>query len=73
MEEGRSNSILLSIGAGLDIGLFEYLTITPFVRLVYGLKHDWEWLAEENNESLTRDVMTGLHLVYRLDYKKRRF
>ena len=72
--DGSSGALLLSIGGGLDFGLFEYLTLTPYVKLVHGIEQKWSGSEQEiSSGSTTRDVMAGLHLVYRLDYKKRRF
>ncbi len=76
--EGSKLNFVLGLGAGLDIGLTDYLTITPLLRYVLGFGSEWSGLqfdgfTEIPSESDTRDLQTGLRITYRLDYKQSRF
>ncbi|MDX1684614.1 MAG: hypothetical protein R3275_05210 [Saprospiraceae bacterium] len=77
--ESSGVAFLSGIGAGLDVGVAEYFTITPFVRYVIGFNTEWPQSdptnADEGNsiQSSTRDFLAGLNVIYRFDYKKRRF
>lgn len=66
---------LAGIGAGVDIGIAEYFTITPFIRYHLGFSPEWQ-IPDTNNElvattSVIKDLQLGLNLTYRLDYKRR--
>ena len=76
--EDSALHLVIGIGAGLDIGLNDYITITPLLRYVLGFGATWNGLQFEGSdpittESNTRDLQTGLRLTYRLDYKQSRF
>lgn len=75
--EGEQIHFLLGFGGGLDVGISEYITLTPFVRYVLGFGVPWSVtdinVGETEYSSNTRDLLLGLNLIYRLDYKKRRF
>lgn len=73
-----STVLLLAVGAGLDIGITDYITLTPFVRYWAGWNAEWQDLTLDPNESSivstrTGDVTLGLRTTYRLDYKRNRF
>ena len=76
--EGSKLNFALGIGTGLDIGLTDYLTITPLIRYVLGFGSEWSGIhftgaAATAVESNTRDLQTGIRITYRLDYKQSRF
>lgn len=68
----------IGLGAGLDIGLAEFFTISPFIRYDLGLGNSWASIESsginiEETKSTTKDLLLGLAMQYRLDYKRRRF
>ena len=65
----------IKVGAGLDIGINDLLTLTPFVRYKYMPSVDWEGLAainiDENAEYETANLgflQFGVRLGLRPDY-----
>lgn len=58
----------LSVGAGLDIGISDLLTITPIVQYRYQFPMQWDELQAQSS-SYGR-VMFGARLGFRLDYKE---
>lgn len=66
------SAIVLRLGAGvgLDIGLSDFITITPLVRYYYLPNLTWEGIATEKNGSDTTNggqVFAGLRLGLRFD------
>ena len=67
----------VGIGLGLDIGISQYFTITPWIRHGFELGLDWADLAlfevsSESDYKINQNTTTfGLRMGYRYDYKKR--
>jgi hypothetical protein len=74
-DQNSSIAGIFHVGAGLDIGAGEYLTLTPWVRYNYRLQQEWaesESLGLVPPPTSTSIFLTaGLRIGYRWDYKRR--
>ncbi len=77
---GNDLSVGVGIGAGLDFGLSDFITVTPFVRYSYYPNLEWEDLhailsvndppspdAADNNNTDAVQLFLGLRLGFRFD------
>lgn len=77
----RDVSFRLAAGAGLDLGLSDLFTVTPWVQGVWMPSADWDGLSEAlyvDGDSLdeTSQVLSigfGVRFLFRPDYKRGRF
>ncbi len=76
---GESLAFFFSLGAGLDIGITKYLTVTPWIRFQRHLNQNWQSiyynitgdeLRTLDIESSVSDLLLGLRVGYRFDYRK---
>lgn len=79
--KGNSTSWFAGLGAGLDIGVSDFLTITPYLRAQYLGEHEWPGLTStfydqprDSNLNLSTGFETvfGIRAGFRLDEQKRR-
>lgn len=68
-DSNNENAIVVffGIGAGLDIGLSDFLTVTPLVRLNYAPSVSWPGFHPQNRESSILQTAVGIRLGLRLD------
>lgn len=69
----RNNNFVFtgSIGAGLDIGINDFITITPLINWAHWFTPEWSGLAESSPSDLesthTTAVQMGLRVGFRFD------
>ena len=77
--DNRQLNFHAGVGAGLDIGIADIFTISPFVIYRMGFGHEWNdlYIAFNRGEVSTLDTKTslkqlnfGLRLMFRPDYVK---
>jgi hypothetical protein len=56
----NNSSIIGSIGIGLDIGINDYVTITPTLAWQHWITPEWSGLSQGLNESLERTTLSGI-------------
>ena len=66
LEQLNEKQSLFSIGfgAGLDLGINRFLTLTPFARFNWFTKADWKNLTVNSNDPPTQKNETSLSQVY---------
>jgi len=75
--ESSSANFKISIGAGLDIGINELITITPFANYTKRLSTEWSpWayqgISSENGlSSSVNQTEFGLRTIWRFDYVRK--
>ncbi len=72
----HSDNVVGKIGgaAGLDIGLSDFITVTPLLSMTYLTSSKWEGLNKDGSAGQLKDYMylgIGLRVVYRSDGKRR--
>ena len=76
-ESYASVSPIFGIGAGLDIGLTDLITITPFIQYQVAINDNWESFAIDHNRNELVEFETssfqqlhfGFRIGFRPDYK----
>lgn len=65
-ENSSTTAFNIGVGLGLDIGLTDFITITPLVKYSYFTKTDWEGLIgiENGVNQPTADISSSLNQLY---------
>jgi hypothetical protein len=68
--EDKNNTWTLGVGAGLDIGVSDFLTVTPLVRVYHSPNHTWNNLPDVRGEptkvdSSIQQLYAGIRLGLR--------
>ena len=75
IEDTSITSMRLGAGLGLDIGIADFLTISPFALYSINFGNNWENQANEyggipaENTSSLNQLHFGMRLIFRPDYK----
>lgn len=77
VESSASIAPTVGAGLGLDIGLTDLITITPYIQYQLAINDEWESLATDHNRSELIDFETssfqqfhfGIRVGFRPDYK----
>jgi len=77
IEDTSITSFRLGAGLGLDIGLTDFLTISPFALYSINFGNNWEnqltsydfSLASQDNSSSLNQLHFGMRFIFRPDYK----
>jgi|GEM_PF-191152 len=77
IEDTSITSFRLGAGLGLDIGINDFLTVSPFAIYNINFGNNWEnqtttydsSLPSENNSSSINQLQVGMRVIFRPDYK----
>ena len=77
VEDQSVTSFRVGLGAGLDIGVADFLTVSPFAQYSLNFGNDWPQLTQAlaltetaaNTSTNINQLHIGMRLIFRPDYK----